>query len=60
MGGKRKPVGDTEPRSVHTVNGVVMERGDWARIKEWCYRNDMRIGVLAGKALEEWMEREGI
>jgi len=58
MGG-RKPVED-EATSRHTVNGVLMDTDRWARLKEWCYEHDMRIGTFAGKAIAHEMDRRKI
>jgi len=60
MGGSRKPIGDTEPSSAFNVNRVPFDGTDYKRIKEWCDKRGMRLGVLVARLLREWMESEGI
>lgn len=58
--GRRMPNGDTDAGSRYTVNNVLLAPELYARLRAWCDDHDMRIGVLVGKAIAEWMKREGL
>jgi len=60
MGGRRKPVGDKGAMSRHGIGQIPMDDSDWNRLLAWCDARRMKVGVVAEKALREFMRRRGI